>query len=59
MYILFIADFDENYSSVVRLSSLEAVTEYLGWDDNPVLVSELTSKGVVEGEWHNYHLEVV
>lgn len=59
MYILFIADFDENYSSVVRLSSIEVVTEYLGWGDNPELVSELLSEGIVEGEWHNYHLEVV
>ena len=59
MYILFIADFDENDSDVVKLNSLSDVIVYLGWEENEDLVSELLSNGVVEGEWHNYHLEIV
>lgn len=59
MYILFVADFDENGSDVVKLSSLSDVIVYLGWEENEDLVSELLSNGVVEGEWHNYHLEIV
>lgn len=58
MYILFVADFDENVSDVQRFSCLEDVIEYLGWEDDD-LVSELTSNGIIEGEWHNYHLEIV
>lgn len=59
MYILFIADFDENGSDVIRFSCLEDVVEYLGWKNNEDLVSELTSNGIIEGEWYNYHLEIV
>lgn len=59
MYILFIADFDENGSEVVKLNSLSDVIVYLGWEENEGLVSELLSNGVVEGEWNNYHLEIV
>jgi len=59
MYILFIADFDENGSDVVKLNSLSDVIVYLGWEENEDLVSELLSNGVVEGEWHHYHLEIV
>lgn len=59
MYILFIADFDENGSETNRFSYLEDVIEYLGWEDNEDLVSELLSNGIIEGEWHNYHLEIV
>ncbi len=59
MYILFVADFDENDSNVVKLNSLSDVIVYLGWEENEDLVSELLSNGVVEGEWHNYHLEIV
>lgn len=59
MYILFIADFDENGSEVKRFSCLEDVVEYLGWEDHEDLVSELTSNGVIEDEWHDYHLEIV
>lgn len=59
MYILFIVNFDENESKVNRFSCLEDVVEYLGWEDYEDLVSELTSNGVVEGEWHSYHLEIV
>lgn len=59
MYILFAADFDENVSDVQRFSCLEDVIEYLGWEDDEDLVSELTSNGIIEGEWHHYHLEIV
>ena len=57
MYILFIADFDENGSDVNRFSYLEDVIEYLGWEDNEDLVSELTFPMVLlKGEWHQLPL---
>lgn len=59
MYILFIADFDENGIDVQRFSYLKDVVEYLGWEEQEDLVSELLSNGFVEGEWHSYHLEVI
>ena len=52
MYLLFVADFDENDSSVIEVD-LEDLNEYFG---DPEFVDRLLVDGLFEGEWHNYHL---
>lgn len=52
MYLLFVADFDENDSSVIEMD-LEDLNEYFG---DPEFVDRLLVVGLFEGEWHNYHL---
>ena len=55
MYLLFVADFDENDSSVIEMD-LEDLNEYFG---DPEFVDRLLVVGFIEGEWHNYHLVVI
>lgn len=55
MYLLFVADFDENDSSVIEMD-LEDLNEYFG---DPEFVDRLLEDGFIEGEWHNYHLVVI
>ena len=55
MYLLFVADFDENDSSVIEVD-LEDLNEYFG---DPEFVDRLLVDGFIEGEWHNYHLVVI
>ena len=52
MYLLFVADFDENDSNVHEID-LDDLYEYF---NDPDIVVSLLENGLVEDEWHNYHL---
>lgn len=52
-YILFVADFDENQSKVLKLKNLQDLYDYF---DDDLFVNNLVDKKCSYGEWHNYHL---
>lgn len=56
MYILFIADFDENESKVLKFEWRQDLQDYF---DNDVVFKDLVVYGNHIGEWHHYHLEIV
>lgn len=56
MYILFIADFDEGESKVLKFEYRHELQDYLG---NNIVFDDLTQCGEHIGEWHHYHLEIV
>lgn len=53
-YLLFVADFDETESDVVKLCSDESVRDY--FCDDASTIANLFSNGSHYGEWHQYHL---
>lgn len=56
MYILFVADFDESESKVLKFEYRHELQDYF---DNNTVFTDLIRYGEHIGEWHNYHLEIV
>ena len=53
-YILFHADFDENFSEVFYIEDDKSLLSYFNEDEH--FIKPLLENGLYEGEWESYHL---